>query len=289
MCPKKITESINKNLTFINNQGSGKLFDFKELFTYRDLIFLLVRRDIIAVTKQTVLGPLWYLISPLLSSLAQFFVFGQIAKMPSDGLPYFLFVLSGNVVWSYFAVSFSSIAGTFKNYEGIFGKVYFPRAVVPFSIIISSLFQFAIKLVLLFSMFLITGNSHFFDSSYFLIPLLLIPLAILSLGLGMLITSLTTKYRDINHLLATAIGLWMYVTPVIFPTSILLKQLPNDLTWLVYINPLTSFVDSFRYCLFNVGVVSSFGYVYSFSFSIIIFVFGYMKFNKTQRSFIDNI
>jgi lipopolysaccharide transport system permease protein len=221
--------------------------------------------------------------------LAQFFVFGQIAKMPSDGLPYFLFVLSGNVVWSYFAVSFSSISGTFKNYEGIFSKVYFPRAVLPISIIISSLFQFGIKLFLLFSVFLITGNSHFFDSGYLLIPLLLIPLAILSLGLGMIITSLTTKYRDINHILATAIGLWMYVTPVIFPTSILIKQLPNDLTWVVYINPLTSVVDSFRYCLFDVGVVSSFGYAYSICFSFIVFILGYIKFNKTQRSFIDTI
>ena len=193
--------------------------NFKEIYQYRDLLFLFIRRDIVSIYKQTILGPLWYFISPLLSSVTQYIVFGKIAELPSDGAPYFLFVLSGNVLWSYFSSSLNGTSNTFIANQGIFGKVYFPRAIVPISITASNLFQFTIKLLLLITFIAIMGLLGKINSWVFALPLLIIIMAMISMGVGMIVSSLTTKYRDFSSLMSFAVGLSMYVTPVIYPTD----------------------------------------------------------------------
>jgi len=250
---------------------------------------LFIRRDIVSVYKQTVLGPLWYFISPLLASITQYWVFGRLAELPSDGTPYFLFVLGGNVLWSYFSSSLNGTSNTFRANQGIFGKVYFPRAIVPLSITASNLFQFGIKLLLLITF--ITGMGLFskMNALVFTLPLLIIVMALISMGLGMITSSLTTKYRDFMQLMSFAVGLAMYVTPVIYPTSMFLNKISPEKQWLIYANPLTSVFDVFRYAFFSSGSVNLYGVLYSVVFAIVVYVFGLFVFNRVEKSFMDTI
>jgi len=273
----------------ISPERSKFKLNFKEIYQYRDLLILFIRRDIVSIYKQTILGPLWYFISPLLASITQYWVFGRLAELPSDGTPYFLFVLGGNVLWSYFSSSLNGTSNTFSANQGIFGKVYFPRAIVPLSITASNLFQFGIKLLLLITFIMGMGLFSKMNALVFTLPLLIIVMALISMGLGMIISSLTTKYRDFTQLMSFAVGLAMYVTPVIYPTSMFLDKISPEKQWLIYANPLTSVFDVFRYAFFTSGSVNLYGVVYSVVFAIVVYILGLFVFNRVEKSFMDTI
>jgi lipopolysaccharide transport system permease protein len=279
----------NKWIFEISPEKSKFKLNFKEIYQYRDLLMLFIRRDIVSVYKQTILGPLWYFISPLLASFTQYIVFGRIAELPSDGAPYFLFVLSGNVLWSYFSTSLNGTSSTFSANQGIFGKVYFPRAIVPISITVSNLFQFSIKLMLLVFFILIMGVLGRINAWVFSLPLLIIIMAMTSMGIGMIISALTTKYRDFSQLMGFAVGLFMYITPVIYPTSIFLNKLSDDKEWMIYANPLTSVFDVFHKAFLGIGHINYMALTYSCIFSVIIYIIGLYVFNRVERTFMDTI
>jgi lipopolysaccharide transport system permease protein len=272
----------------ISPQRAKFHLNLKEIYQYRDLLMLLIRRDIVSVYKQTVLGPLWFFIQPIFTSLTQYIVFGKIASIPSDGAPYFLFVLAGNTMWSYF----SSVADTFKKNEDIFGKVYFPRAIMPIAITASNLFKFGIQFILFLSVLFYSmysgQNTH--PNIYILFtPIIITAMALISMGFGMVITSLTTKYRDFTFILAFGITLFMYVTPVVYPTSLFLSKVSSDIHWLIYANPLTGLFDLFKYAFLGEGILNWMGIAWSGIFAIIIYLFGLVVFNKTEKSFMDTI
>lgn len=285
-----INPNIQPNWIFeISPERSAFKLNFKEIYQYRDLLMLFIRRDIVSVYKQTVLGPIWYFISPLLASITQYWVFGRLAELPSDGTPYFLFVLGGNVLWSYFQTSLTGTSNTFSANQGIFGKVYFPRAIVPLSITASNLFQFGIKLLLLITFIIGMGLFSKMNALVFTLPLLIIIMALMSMGLGMIISSMTTKYRDFSQLMVFAVGLSMYVSPVIYPTSMFLDKVSPEKQWLIYANPLTSVFDVFRYAFFSSGSVNMYGVLYSVVFAIVAYLFGLSVFNRVEKSFMDTI
>jgi lipopolysaccharide transport system permease protein len=287
---KPITSySKSKWLFEISPERSKFKLNFKEIYQYRDLLMLFIRRDIVSIYKQTILGPLWYFISPLLASITQYWVFGRLAELPSDGTPYFLFVLGGNVLWSYFQTSLTVTSNTFSANQGIFGKVYFPRAIVPLSVTVSNLFQFGIKLLLLITFITAMGLFSKMNVYVFTLPLLIIVMALTSMGLGMIVSSMTTKYRDFSQLMGFAVGLAMYVTPVIYPTSMLLDKISPEKQWLIYANPLTSVFDVFRYAFFSSGSVNLFGVLYTVAFAIVVYVLGLFVFNRVEKSFMDSI
>lgn len=276
----------------ISPERSKFKLNFREIYQYRDLLMLFIRRDIVSVYKQTILGPLWFFIQPIFTSIIQFIVFGKIASIPSDGVPYFLFVLAGNTLWSYFATSFTSVADTFKKNEGIFGKVYFPRAIMPIAITVSNLFKFGIQFLLFIGVLLysIYTRANVHPNNYILFtPLIIIAMALISMGFGMVITSLTTKYRDFTFLLGFGITLFMYVTPVVYPTSLFLSKIPPETHWLIYANPLTGLFDLFKYAFLGEGVLNWIGIAWSGVFAIIIYLLGLVVFNKTEKSFMDTI
>ncbi len=276
----------------INSKSSLLELDFKELWRYKDLLFLFVKRDIVTFYKQTILGPIWFIIQPLITSFIQFVIFSRISNIPSDGVPYFLFVLAGNVLWFYFSDCFKSTSEVFKTNQNLFGKVYFPRLIMPLSIVVSNLVKFAIQFVFFIGVLLLCMYQGYnVHPNYYIIytPILLLVMILLSLGLGMIITSLTTKYRDLTFVISFGISLYMYVTPIVYPTSLALEKLPESLHYLVYLNPLTSIFDFFKYAFLGSGVVDLFGILYSLAFSLIIFFFGVLVFNKTEKNFIDVI
>jgi lipopolysaccharide transport system permease protein len=273
----------------ISPERSKFKLNLKEIYQYRDLLMLFIRRDIVSVYKQTVLGPLWYFISPLLASFTQYWVFGRLAELPSDGTPYFLFVLCGNVLWSYFQTSLTATANTFQANQGIFGKVYFPRAIVPLTITISNLFQFGIKLLLMLVFILIMGQTSKINAWAFMLPVLIALMALISMGLGMIVSSLTTKYKDFVTLMSFAVGLAMYVTPVIYPTSMFLEKISPENQWMIYANPLTSIFDVFRVGFLGAGSINMWGLLYTVMFSVVVYIIGLFVFNRVEKSFMDTI
>jgi lipopolysaccharide transport system permease protein len=282
--------TTNPNWLFeISPERTKFKLNFKEIYQYRDLLILFIRRDIVSVYKQTVLGPLWYFISPLLASLTQYLVFGRLAELPSDGTPYFLFVLCGNVLWSYFQTSLTGTANTFQANQGVFGKVYFPRAIVPLSITISNLFQFGIKLILMILFIMIMGQISKINLWALTLPALIALMALISMGLGMIVSSLTTKYKDFVTLMSFAVGLAMYVTPVIYPTSMLLEKISPEKQWMIYANPLTSIFDVFRMGFLGAGNINMWGLLYTVVFSIVVYILGLFVFNRVEKSFMDTI
>ncbi len=287
---KPINSNCESNWLFeISPERSNFKLNFKEIYQYRDLLTLFIRRDIVSVYKQTILGPLWYFISPLLASLTQYWVFGLLAELPSDGTPYFLFVLCGNVLWSYFQTSLTGTANTFQANQGIFGKVYFPRAIVPLTITISNLFQFGIKLLLMLVFIVIMGQTAKINAWALMLPLLIVLMALISMGLGMIVSSLTTKYKDFVTLMSFAVGLAMYVTPVIYPTSMFLEKMSPEKQWMIYANPLTSIFDVFRMGFLGAGSINLWGLLYTVVFSIVVYILGLFVFNRVEKSFMDTI
>lgn len=290
----KVQENTNEEGWLYEITPHGKWFslNFNEIWRYRDLLFLFVKRDIITVYKQTLLGPLWFLIQPVITSLVQYFVFGRLAGIPSDGLPYFLFALAGNTLWFYFSSCFTATSSVFRANQGLFGKVYFPRVITPLSTTVSNLFKFGIQFL-----FFLANMAYYVYLGYdinpnahvLILPLLIFIMAFISMGFGMIISALTSKYRDLSFLVSFGVQLYMYVTPVVYPASLILEKLPDHLDYLVYLNPLTSVFETFKYAFLGQGAFSFFGLAYSFIFSILIFLIGLVIFNRTERKFIDTV
>ena len=263
--------------------------EFREIWRYRDLIMLFVKRNIVVQYKQTVLGPLWYLIQPALTVIMNMVVFGGIAKMSTDGIPQALFYMAGNVLWFYFADCLNQTSKTFTDNQDMFGKVYFPRLVVPIATVISNLLRFAIQLglfIVIYLYFLILGTDVSFNAYVLLTPILVIMLAGLGFGFGILISSLTTKYRDFIFLFSFLVQLWMYATPIIYPLSMVTN---NALRMLILANPMTPIVEAFKFAALGQGYFSWLALGYSFAFMGLLLLLGIVVFNQVQRSFMDTI
>ncbi len=267
-----------------------KLFDLRlgELWRYRDLVIMFVRRDFVANYKQTILGPLWFLLQPLLTTLIYILIFGRIAGLSTDGLPMMVFYLSGITVWNYFAETLTKTATVFKDNAQMFGKVYFPRITMPFSIVISNIIRFLIQ----FALFIAIWIYYFFTTdtlhpNYFILltPLLILIMGLLALGFGMIISALTTKYKDLIYLMSFGVQLLMFATPVIYPLS----TIGEKYEWLILANPMTSIVETFRYAFLGTGTFKWINLGYSFGFALLVLFFGTIIFNKVERSFTDTV
>lgn len=263
--------------------------DLGEIWRYRDLIELFVRRNIVVQYKQTIFGPLWYLIQPILTVIMNMVVFGGIAKMSTDGMPQALFYMAGNICWFYFSVCLNQSSSTFTANQHMFGKVYFPRLVVPIAVVISNLLRFAIQMglfVVLYLYFFIGGADIAINWAILLTPLFIVMLAGLGLGFGILISSMTTKYRDFAILFTFIVQLWMYATPIVYPISMVPK---GTLRTLILANPMTSIIEGFKYATLGQGFFSWLALGYSFVFMCLLLLFSVVIFNKVQRNFMDTI
>ena len=263
--------------------------DLGEIWRYRDLIELFVRRNIVVEYKQTILGPLWYLIQPILTVIMNMVVFGNIAKMSTDGMPQALFYMAGNVCWFYFSDCLNQTSSTFVANQGMFGKVYFPRMVVPISTVMSNLLRFGIQLLLFVAFwiyFFASGSDIHLTWAVLLVPILVVMLAGLGLGFGILISSMTTKYRDLTILFTFVVQLWMYATPIVYPMSMVTNE---TLHTIIMLNPMTSIIEAFKYAALGQGYFSWGALGYSFAFMSILMLWGIIIFNKVQRSFMDTV
>ena len=286
--PSAQTEQQNWTMTIRPHEKLWHI-DIGEIWKYRDLIELFVRRNIVVQYKQTILGPLWYLIQPILTVIMNMVVFGGIAKMSTDGIPQALFYMAGNVCWFYFADCLNQTSSTFTTNQHVFGKVYFPRLVVPISVVLSNLLRFFIQVGLfavLYLYFYIDGAAVSPNWYALLTPLLVVMLAGLGLGFGILISSMTTKYRDFSILFTFIVQLWMYVTPIVYPLSMVSDGL---LRTLIMANPMTSIIEAFKYAILGQGYFSWLALGYSFVFMSILLLFGVLVFNRVQRSFMDTV
>ena len=262
--------------------------DLRELWAYRDLIMLFIRRDLVTKYKQTILGPFWFVIQPILTTLMYLLVFGRIANIPTDNSPPILFYLSGIVAWTYFSVCLNSTSGTFLNNAGLFGKVYFPRLTVPVSVVISNFFQFLIQfglLIVIMIYFHYKGHTFKPGTSLLMLPVLIFLLAMLGLGFGIIISSLTTKYRDLTNLMGFGVQLWMYATPIIYPLSII----PEKYRIFILANPVSSIVIAFKNILIGTSAPDMGALLYSAVFTLFILLTGILVFNKVEKSFMDII
>lgn len=261
----------------------------KEVWKYRDLLGLFVKRDFTAQYKQTVLGPLWHFIQPIFTTIVFLLVFGKIANIPTDGIQPVLFYMSGISIWNYFSSCLTATSATFVNNAGIFGKVYFPRLVIPLSTVLSNIVKFVIQFGLLLAVMIYYGikDHHFyFGMSWLLIPVLVIMMAGLGLGSGIIISSLTTKYRDFTVLIGFGVQLMMYATPIAYPLSFLKGK--SFAAWIAW-NPLTPIVESFRYALFGTGTLDITGLLYSGGVIALLVFVGMLVFSKVERTFMDTV
>ena len=259
-----------------------------ELWQARGLVLLFVWRDFVSVYKQTILGPLWYLIQPLLTTITFTVIFGRIAKLPTDSLPPMLFYMAGTVIWSYFAACLTKTSNTFIANAGIFGKVYFPRLTVPLSILISNLAAFAIQLGLFLAFlayFWLAGAGIRPTWSVLLTPVLVLMMAGLGLGFGIIVSSLTTRYRDLQYLVTFGVQLLMYATPVVYPLS----SVSGPFRWLILANPVTPIVEGFRYAFLGAGTVDGWHLLYSGAFMLAVLLSGILMFNQVERTFMDTV
>jgi lipopolysaccharide transport system permease protein len=265
--------------------------NLKEVWQYRDLLILFVKRDVVTVYKQTVLGPLWYLIQPLFTSITFTIIFNNVAGIDTGTVPPFLFNLAGITVWNYFTACLNGTSDTFRSNAGIFGKVYFPRIIVPLSIVLSNLLKFGIQFfifIVFYVYYYFQGARVSFNETIILFPLLIAMMGILGLGLGMLISSLVTKYRDFSNLISFGVQLLMYVSAVMYPMALIKEKLPNY-GWLIAYNPLAYVIETTRYLLLNVGQISVLGLSYTLLVTVAVFFVGVLIFNKTEKSFIDTV
>lgn len=265
--------------------------NLKEVWQYRDLLFLFVKRDVVTVYKQTVLGPLWYLIQPLFTSITFTIIFNNLAGIDTGTVPPFLFNLAGITVWNYFTACLNDTSDTFKKNAAIFGKVYFPRIIMPLSIVISNLLKFGIQFLIFIAFYIYyysQGAGISLNGATLFFPLLIALMGILGLGLGMFISSLVTKYRDFSYLISFGVQLLMYLSAVMYPMALIKEKLPTY-GWLVQYNPLAYVIETTRYMLLNVGHISISGLSYTFLVTVMVFFIGVLIFNKTEKSFIDTV
>jgi len=284
---------INQETWDIELTPENDVFDLKikDVWHYRDLLFLLVRRDFVSFYKQTILGPLWFFIQPLFTTIIYTFVFGNLAAIPTDGLPQPLFYLAGITAWNYFADCLTKTSTVFTANAALFGKVYFPRLIVPLSIVVSNLIRFGVQM-LLFVVIMIAywaKGASFHPNAYLLLfPVLLILMAMLGLGLGMIISAMTTKYRDLSFLITFGIQLMMYLTTVIYPLSVVKIKYPKY-EWMVEYNPLTSIIEAFRYGFLGQGTFTMLSLGITTATTILIMLIGIIVFNYVERNFIDTV
>lgn len=267
--------------------------NLKQVWRYRDLLFLFVKRDVITLYKQTILGPLWYLIQPLFTTLVFTLIFNNLAGIDTgDGIPPFLFNLAGVTTWNYFRECLSATSDTFKKNEQIFGKVYFPRVIMPISIVISNLLKFGIQFGIFIAFYLyykfFTENSLVLGINVLAYPLVILAMGLLGLGLGMIISSMVTKYRDLSFLVSFGVQLLMYISAVVYPISLAKEKFP-DFAWVIEYNPLAYLIEITRYLLIGEGMVTPFGLMYISAITVVVLILGLLIFNKTEKSFIDTI
>lgn len=271
-------------------EGTNSLFDlkFKDVWRYRDLLVMFVKRDIVSFYKQTILGPLWFFIQPLFTTIIYTFVFANLAAISTDGLPQSLFYLAGITTWNYFADCFTKTSTVFKDNSQIFGKVYFPRLILPLSIVTGNLVRFGIQMLLFFSMM----GYYYWQGSVFsptlailMFPVLVILMALLGLGMGLIITAMTTKYRDLAFLVTFGVQLMMYTTTVIYPLS----AAPEKYKHIIELNPMTGIIEAFRYGFLGKGEYSAWSIGYSALITMLVLFIGIIIFNKTEKSFVDTV
>jgi lipopolysaccharide transport system permease protein len=275
----------------IEPQNSLFELHLKDVWRYRDLLWLLVKRDFMAFYKQTILGPLWFFIQPLFTTIIFTFIFGNLAGLSTDGLPQPLFYMAGITAWNYFADCLTKTSTVFKDNANIFGKVYFPRLIMPLSIVVSNLVRFGVQMLLFFVMigyYLLQNEMGrvFHPNIYILLfPMLVLLMALLGLGLGLIITAMTTKYRDLAFLITFGVQLMMYATTVIYPLS----AAPAKYKWLIELNPMTGIIEAFRYGFLGEGVLTMSTLGYSVIVTIVSLIIGVMIFNKTEKTFVDTV
>jgi lipopolysaccharide transport system permease protein len=260
-----------------------------DLIRYRYLLFLFVKRDFVAQYKQTVLGPFWHILQPILTSVIFMFVFGKVARIPTEGVPPMLFYLSGLTLWNYFAACFTNTSNTFVNNAAIFGKVFFPRLIIPLSVVLSNIIRLGVQLLLLIGVMLyyhFNGFPIMLSYHMLLLPVLIVIIAGMGLGLGIIVSSLTTKYRDLTVLVGFGVQLLMYATPIVYPLSYLKN---TGYQTFVKINPLTGIVEAFRYSLFQMGSFELADLLYTILFMLIVMVVGLLLFNKVEKTFMDTV
>ena len=282
--------NTNKQLWTEEIKADSSLFsvNFKELWHYRDLLLMLLKRDFITFYKQTILGPIWFFVQPILTSLIYVVLFGQVARLSTDGLPQIAFYLAGITIWNYFSASLVKTSSVFQSNASIFGKVYFPRLIMPLSIVFSGLLKFGVQFLLFIAVVL---YYTFIDKTIqpnlwvLMTPFLVLLMAGFALGLGMIFSSMTTKYKDLSFLLAFGIQLYMYATPVVYPIS----AMPEQYRWIVNANPLTGIFECFRYGYLGSGHFEPSSLIFTSLFVIILLFVGVITFNKVEKGFMDSI
>ncbi len=282
-----LTEELQHFDRTVSSKSQFSLAELYKIWSYKDLILLFVKRDFISLYKQTILGPVWFIAEPLITTIVFTFIFGFMAKLDTSTIPKPLFYLAGITLWNYFSECLVKTSSTFINNRAIFDKVYFPRIVIPFSIILSGLLKFSVQTLLFFFICLyyaIVSNSINLNSTILLFPLLILIMAGLGLGSGLLISAITTKYRDLRFLIEFGVKLLMYGTTVVYPLS-----MAGNYKWIILANPMTSVIETFKYAIFSKGAFDWFYLMYSFIFMLIIIVLGFVIFNRTEKSFIDTI
>jgi lipopolysaccharide transport system permease protein len=271
----------------IESKHSLFAVNFKELWHYRDLLVLFVRRDFVTVYKQTILGPLWFFIQPILTTITFTIIFGNVAQLSTDGAPKLVFYMAGITLWNYFSTCLTAVSGVFNTNAGIFGKVYFPRLIMPLTIVISNLMKFGVQFLmfLLFVGYFYTQGSIQPNFYILLTPLIIVIMAVTAMGIGLILSSMTTKYKDLNMLIGFGIQLFMYATPVIYPSS----SIPANYQWVINLNPLVGLFDYMRYAYLGVGSFDASYLWYPITFAIVILFFGIIVFNKVQKTFMDTV
>lgn len=282
---KTLTEKYHKHISSKYNIFE---FNLKEVWDYRDLIILFTKRSVMVTYKQTILGPVWLFLNPVLSSLVYTIIFGQIAGLSTDGAPQMLFYLSSNAIWIYFSRCVTTNASTFTSNAGVFGKVYFPRLTMPISSVLSSIVQFAIQMIIviiLFVFYVITGEITPNWFALLALPLIILVLGSMGLGIGIMISSLTTKYRDLSILVGFGMQLWMYISPVVYPIS----QTGGLFRYLMMVNPVSMPIELYRYALLGVGIINPISLIWSVVFAFFVLFCGIMIFNKVEKTFMDTV
>lgn len=270
-------------------QSQSSLFDLrlKELWHYRDLLALFVRRDFVTVYKQTLLGPLWFFIQPILTTITFTIIFGNIAQLSTDGAPKIIFYMAGITLWNYFSNCLTTVSSVFNSNASIFGKVYFPRLIMPLTIVISNLMKFAVQflLFLCFVVYYVMQGKTQPNLFVLLTPYIIVLMALISMGIGLILSAMTTKYKDLTQLIGFGVQLFMYATPVIYPSS----SVPAGYKWIMNMNPLVSLFDYMRYAYLGVGYFHIGLLVYPSVFALAILTMGVLVFNRVQKTFMDTV
>lgn len=287
MDTEKITDEVDWDL-IIKPQNKWYDLQLREIWRYRDLLFLFVRRDFVAIYKQTILGPLWFFIQPIITALTFSVIFGSLARISTDGLPQILFYMCGATLWTYFADTLTKTSETFSANANIFGKVYFPRLIVPLSVVFSNLIKLGVQFLLFivfWCFYLVTQDTVHPNSTLVLVPILVLLMGFQGLSFGIIISSLTTKYRDLKFLVAFGVQLMMYASPIVYPLSIV----PDKYKWIILSNPVTSIIETFKFAFLGVGEFNWLHLTYSFTFTLVLFMIGLIIFHRVEKSFMDTV